>query len=62
MIWRLTARRYPKTAYRLRTAHHTGGANDQTIADKYSRPQERYILERKIEEVCNLPLGSIFVH
>jgi HD superfamily phosphohydrolase len=62
VISRLTARRFPKPAYRLRTAHHTGGATDETIADTYSRPKDRYILERRIEEICSLPMGSIFVH
>jgi len=62
VIWRLTARRFPKPAYRLRQVHHTGGATDEEIAETYSRPKDRYFLERKIEEVCNLPMGSIFVH
>jgi len=62
VVWRLTARRFPKLAYRLREAHHTGGATEEQIADTYSRPKDRYTLERKIEEVCKLPMGSIFVH
>jgi hypothetical protein len=62
VIWRLRSRRFPKLAYRLRTAHHTGGATDTTIADIYSRPADRYALERKIEHICSLPMGSIFIH
>jgi HD superfamily phosphohydrolase len=62
VVWRLTARRYPKLAYRLRTAHHTGGKGDEEIAATYSNPRERYILERKIENLCHLPQGSIFIH
>lgn len=62
VIWRLRSRRFPKLGYRIRNAHHTGGATDQTIADIYSRPIDRYTLERKIEHTCNLPMGSIFIH
>jgi hypothetical protein len=62
VVWRLTARRFPKLAYRLREAHHTGGATEEEVADTYSRPKDRYALERKIEEICKLPMGSIFVH
>jgi HD superfamily phosphohydrolase len=62
VVWRLTARRFPKLAYRLREAHHTGGATEEQIADTYSRPNDRYALERKIEDVCRLPMGAIFVH
>jgi HD superfamily phosphohydrolase len=62
VIWLLKSRRFPKLAYRLRNAHHTGGDTDETIAQAYSRPAERYELERRIEEACNLPMGSVFVH
>jgi hypothetical protein len=62
LLARLNARRFPKLAYRLRTAHHTGGENDETIAAKYCNPKERYALERRIEDVCNLPMGSVVVH
>jgi hypothetical protein len=62
VIWRLTARRYPKLAYRLREAHHTGGDTEEQIANRYSQPGNRYELERKIEALCRLPAGSLFVH
>ena len=62
VIWRLTARRYPKLAFRLREAHHTGGDTEEQIANRYSQPENRYELERKIESVCRLGLGSVFVH
>lgn len=62
VAWRLTSRRFPKLAYRLRVAHHTGGASDVTIAEDFSDPKRRYALERSIEEICHLPMGSIFVH
>jgi HD superfamily phosphohydrolase len=62
VLWRLNSRRLPKLAYRLRTAHHTGGASDETIAEAYSHPKNRYTLERRIEQICNLPTGSIVVH
>jgi HD superfamily phosphohydrolase len=62
VIWRLMSRRFPKLAYRLRTAHQTGGASDETIAETYSRPADRYALERSLEETCHLPMGSIFIH
>ena len=62
VISRLASRRFPKLAYRLRTAHHTGGASDETIASTYCRPKDRYLLERKVEDICNLPIGSIVIH
>jgi HD superfamily phosphohydrolase len=62
VLWKLAARRFPKLAYRLRDAHHTGGETDETIANQYSRPADRFALERKIERLCNLPVGSVFVH
>lgn len=62
VLCKLTARRFPKLAYRLRNAHQTGGASDQTIAETYSLPKERYELERRVEDLCRLPMGSIFIH
>jgi HD superfamily phosphohydrolase len=62
VVWRLVSRRYPKLAYRLRMAHHTGGESDEDIAKMYSEPKARYDLERRIEQLCHLPTGSIFVH
>lgn len=62
LLSRLKSRRLPKLAYRLRNAHHTGGDSDETIAGKYSTPLERYRLERRIEEVCQLPMGSVVIH
>jgi len=62
VLWRLNSRRLPKLAYRLGNAHHTGGDSDETIANKFSRPQDRYDLERRIEGMCNLPIGSVVVH
>jgi HD superfamily phosphohydrolase len=62
LLWKLQSRRLPKLAYRLRTAHHTGGDTDETIARKYSTPFERYNLERRVEEMCRLPVGSVLIH
>jgi HD superfamily phosphohydrolase len=62
LLGRLNARRLPKLAYRIRTMHHSGGTTDTTIADKYNKANERYKLERRVEEVCNLPIGSVVVH
>jgi HD superfamily phosphohydrolase len=63
LLWRLSARRYPKLAYRLRPGlHHSGGESDETMAERYSQPENRYKLERKIERICHLPIGSIVVH
>jgi HD superfamily phosphohydrolase len=62
VLWRLRSRRFPKLSYRLRQAHHTGGETDVTIAETYSQPEARYLLERSIEKLCNLPIGSIFIH
>ncbi len=64
LCWKLRARRLPKLAFRLRAGfHHSGGARgDDTIAAKYLQPTLRFELERKIEELCHLPLGSVVVH
>lgn len=62
VIWRLTARRFPKLAFRLREAHHTGGDTEEQIANRYSQPTKRYELERRIENLCKLPTGSLFIH
>ena len=62
VLWRLNSRRLPKLAYRMRNAHHIGGASDETIADTYCRPKDRYTLERRVEEICKLPMGSVVVH
>jgi len=62
LLGRLRSRRLPKLVYRLRKAHHTGGESDKTIAEKFSKAKNRFALEREIESICNLPLGSIVVH
>ena len=62
VVWRLVSRRYPKLAYRLRQAHHTGGRSDEDVAKMYADSKARYILERRIEDLCNLSQGSIFIH
>ena len=61
VLAKLGSRRFPKLAYRIRTAHD-GRASDETIATAYCKPKERYDLERRIERACNLPVGSLFVH
>lgn len=63
LLWRLSSRRYPKLAYRLRPGlHHSGGESDETMAERYSQAENRYELEREIERICHLPDGSIVIH
>jgi HD superfamily phosphohydrolase len=63
LLWRLSARRYPKLAYRLRPGFgHSGGESDESMAERYSQPENRYKLEREIERTCHLPVGSIVIH
>lgn len=63
LLWRLSARRYPKLVYRLRVGvHQAGGAGDETIADTYRHPEKRFALERRIENLCGLPPGAVVVH
>jgi HD superfamily phosphohydrolase len=63
LLWRISGRRYPKLAYRLRPGlHHSGGESDDTMAKRYSEPENRYKLEREIERNCHLPVGSIVIH
>ncbi|MFL6311429.1 MAG: HD domain-containing protein [Terriglobales bacterium] len=63
LLWRLSARRFSKLTYRMRAgAQHSGGEGDERIAAKYVIPSERFRLEREIERLCGLPIGSIVVH
>jgi hypothetical protein len=63
LLWKLTARRFPKLVYRLRSdVRHSGGADAAALATNYCERDRRYALERKIEKLCALPLGSVFIH
>jgi len=63
LLWRLASRRFSKTVFRLRSGNqHTGRDNDETIATKYKNPQNRYALEREVEQACGLPIGSVVIH
>lgn len=62
VLWRLKSRRYPKLCYRLLGAAHHGGTGTAELAKKYSNPSARYELERAIERMSNLPLGTVFIH
>ncbi len=63
LLWRLSARRFPKLVFRLRAGlQHSGGEGDETLAKKYCQAEDRYKLERGIERDCHLPPGSIVVH
>jgi HD superfamily phosphohydrolase len=61
VLAKLGSRRFPKLAYRIRTAHD-GRASDESIAQTYCTPKNRYDLERQVEKACNLPAGTVFVH
>lgn len=63
LCWNLAARRFPKLAFRLRTGLQlSGGATSDTIAELYVQPHRRFDLERRVEQDCNLPLGSVVIH
>lgn len=62
ILLKLSARRYPKLAYRLDPSNRSGGDNNVKLAKKYNSPDERFKLERYIEQMCNLPLGTVHVH
>ncbi|MGO9577722.1 MAG: hypothetical protein ACLPTQ_25710 [Terriglobales bacterium] len=63
VLWRLSARRFPKLVYRLRAGvRHSGGEGDETVAARFCNPQERYRVERKMETLCHLPSGSVVIH
>jgi HD superfamily phosphohydrolase len=63
LLWKLISRRYPKLVYRLGAGiHHSHQENDESVAGKYTNPNERFKLERSIELRCNLPPGSVVVH
>jgi len=63
LCWNLSARRYPKLAFRLRNdVQQSGGATFKTIAEEYVDPQARFDLERNVERTCGLPLGTLVIH
>lgn len=62
LIWRLTSRRYHKLVYRVRGGLSSPTQTDVKIAGKYRQPTARFQLERQIEELCNLPSGSVVIH
>lgn len=63
VLWRLASRRLPKLAFRLRPgAHQSGGKDLADIAEEYTNPTTRYDLERRLEAVANLPMGSVTIH
>lgn len=62
VLARLTARRFGKLAYRIRSVHHSTVESDETLASTYCKPADRYALERKIERMCSLPMGAVSVH
>jgi HD superfamily phosphohydrolase len=62
ILWKLAARRYPKLAYRLHGTHSSGRIRTIDIAQDYNRPKVRFEFERKIEKMCELPLGSVYIH
>ena len=62
-LWRLASRRLPKLAFRMRPgAHQSGGTDSADIARAYMNPVARYELERRLETVANLPMGSVTIH
>jgi hypothetical protein len=62
VLARLTARRFGKLTYRVRFAHHSTVESDETLANTYCKPADRYTLERKVERMCSLPVGAVSVH
>jgi len=63
VLWRLASRRLPKLAFRLRPGAHQSGGNDLAdLAKAYTNPATRYDLERRLETVANLPMGSVTIH
>lgn len=62
-LWRLSSRRLPKLAFRLRPgAHQSGGKDLAELAKEYTNPATRYALERRLEAMVNLPMGSVSIH
>lgn len=63
LLWKLSARRYPKLVYRLQgDVRHSDQDDAKSLAAKYGNPQARFQLERKVETMCHLPLGSEVIH
>lgn len=63
ILLKLAARRYPKLAYRLQDSLRADTElTTEQIAEDYNQPEARYKLERKIEERCYLPMGTVYIH
>lgn len=63
LLWRLRARRSPQLVYRLRLgAKNEEGDTTKEIAREFSDSHKRFMAERKVEEICRLPKGSVVIH
>ncbi len=62
VLLKLSSRRYPKLVYRLHDDLNDGEKTEEEIAETYNLPEKRYDLERKIERICDLPLGTVYIH
>ncbi|MBI5536875.1 MAG: hypothetical protein HY898_29405 [Deltaproteobacteria bacterium] len=63
LLWHLQSRRFHKLVFRLRPGvMHSGGANDETIANTYVDPARRFALEREVERTCHIPFGAVVIH
>jgi hypothetical protein len=62
ILLKLAARRYPKLAYRLHDSLNSGPITAEKIAETYNEPAKRYALERRIETMCALPIGTVYIH
>jgi len=65
ILLKLSGRRYPKLAYRLHDELRRSsgdGSGTQKIAKDYNQPKARYDLERYIEHMCHLPIGTVYIH
>ena len=60
VLFMLQSRRLPLPVYRIGPAARDDSHGADQIAEKYIDPDERYALERKIEEKANMPMGSVF--
>jgi len=63
LIWQLISRQYYKRIFRISGIKTNLNENKIVqIAEHFSVPQNRFLAEREIERICELPYGSIVLH
>ena len=63
VLWNLRARRFPQPVFRIRYGIRISDTvSSDSLALKFSSKEAREEVERELEERCDLPIGSVFIH